>query len=254
MKIEEFFNQQNIIDLSFFNFSNAQTGCYFATNDLIILRVNNNFKNFFPVLGNVSNAYFPDVLIQLGIKGEIIDNFIKTINSEAGMVLIPEIRIVVNDVEKVFSLLSRKTTSESFSYLNGIQGQFVDRTKEWDLRKERENLVAQREKDRAIIVAKSDKLEHLAKRLSKYLSPQVYASLFAQDEDKGLGYKRKNLTLFFSDIVNFTDMSDRIEPESLAKIVNSYLSEMANIALEIGGTIDKFIGDAVVVFFWRSRE
>ena len=56
-------------------------------------------------------------------------------------------------------------------------------------------------------------------------------------------------TIFLSDIVQFTDLSDTLEPERLATIINSYLSEMASIALDCGGTIDKFIGDAVLVFF-----
>ena len=58
MKIEELFNRQNIVDMSFFNFSNAITAAYFADKDLKIQKINANFKAFFPVLGNLSNAYF----------------------------------------------------------------------------------------------------------------------------------------------------------------------------------------------------
>ena len=61
-------------------------------------------------------------------------------------------------------------------------------------------------------------------------------------------HSRKNLTIFFSDIVKFTDITDTTEPERLASIVNAYLSEMSSIALEYGGTIDKFIGDAILIF------
>ena len=57
------------------------------------------------------------------------------------------------------------------------------------------------------------------------------------------------MTIFLSDIVKFTDLTDTLEPERLALVINSYLSEMSAIALESGGTIDKFIGDAVLVFF-----
>ena len=49
-------------------------------------------------------------------------------------------------------------------------------------------------------------------------------------------------------------MSDTLEPELLAKLVNNYLSEMTNIAIEFGGTIDKFIGDAVMVFFGDPKS
>ena len=64
MKIEEFFNQRNIIDLSFFNFRNAITAAYFANDKLEVQKVNDNFRRFFPVLGNVTYAYFPHVLEQ----------------------------------------------------------------------------------------------------------------------------------------------------------------------------------------------
>ena len=71
----------------------------------------------------------------------------------------------------------------------------------------------------------------------------------AGDQELQDTYVRKNLTIFFSDIVQFTDLSDTLEPEKLAMVMNSYLSEMTTVALDCGGTIDKFIGDAIVVFF-----
>ncbi len=129
MKVEDFFNQSNIIDLSFFNFRNAITAAYFANQQLEVLKVNENFRSFFPVLGNVTNAYFPDILEQLGVTGNQIEDFEKGL-SEKGFVLIPQVHIRINDTDKVFSLLSAKTTDESFSYLNGVQGQFVYRTEE----------------------------------------------------------------------------------------------------------------------------
>ena len=248
MKIEDFFNQNNVIYLSFFNFRNAITAAYFANDGLEILKVNENFRTFFPVLGNVTNAYFPDVLEQLGVPGEQIDTFVSGIEQK-GSVLIPQIGIRMNDVERVFSLLSTRTRDESFSYLNGIQGQFVDRTEEWALRREREELLEQKIKDREIIEAKSQQLENLATRLAKYLSPQIYQSIFSETQDSATKIARKNLTIFFSDIEQFTDLSDTLEPERLASVINTYLSEMAAIAIDCGGTLDKFIGDAVLVFF-----
>jgi len=151
--------------------------------------------------------------------------------------------------DRVYSLLSTRTNDDGFSYLNGVQGQFVDRTAEWRLREEREELLEQKIRDREIIEEKSRQLERLANRLAKYLSPQIYQSIFSDTEQQDSAYSRKNLTIFLSDIVQFTDLSDTLEPERLATVINSYLSEMSSIALECGGTIDKFIGDAVLVFF-----
>ena len=248
MKIEDLFNQTNIIDLSFFNFRNAVTAAYYANEDFQILKVNDNFKTFFPVLGNVSHAYFPDVLSQLGVSGEQIELWEKSICKD-GRVLIPKIEIRIDGKPRIFSLLSTRTSDPSFPYLNGIQGQFIDRTDEWTLRREREALLEEKIRDREIIEEKSRQLEELATRLAKYLSPQIYESIFSGRHDPSEAIKRRNLTIFFSDLERFTDLSDTLEPERLASIINSYLSEMSSIALECGGTIDKFVGDAILVFF-----
>ncbi len=248
MQIEEFFDRGNMIDLSFFNFSNAITAAYFADADLRILKVNKNFRSFFPVLGNVSNAYFPDVLEQLGVASEDIRSFSEKLELD-GRVLIPQIQLVIEGEERVFSLLSTRTTDSNFSYLNGVQGQFVDRTAEFELRKEREKLLQDKLRDSEIIAEKTQQLESLANRLAKYLSPQIYNSIFTDTSETKDSFARKNLTIFFSDIAGFTDISDGMEPEKLASLINSYLSEMSNIAIEYGGTIDKFIGDAILIFF-----
>ncbi len=248
MNAEQFFDQKSILDLSFFNFKNAITAAYFANRSLEIQRVNDNFLKFFPVLGNVVNASLLDVLEQLGLPGTQIDQFASELE-ENGSVLLPEIHIPVDGVDRVYSLLSAYTEDGDFSYLNGVQGQFVDRTAEWSLRREREDLLEEKIRHQELIEQKSQQLEHLANRLAKYLSPQIYRSIFSETEDTSHTHTRKNLTIFFSDIVHFTDLSDTMEPERLAIVINSYLSEMTNIALECGGTIDKFIGDAVLVFF-----
>ena len=248
MKMEELFNPRNIIDMSFFNFNNAITAAYFADKDLNIQKVNANFKAFFPMLGNVLEAYFPSVLHQLGVDEEQIESFSREL-AENGHVLIPKIVIKIDGKERVFSLLSAKTRDENFSYLNGVQGQFIDRTDEFELRREREELLEEKIRNREIIEEKTRNLEVLANRLAKYLSPQIYEAIFTGKSDVKQGFARKNLTIFFSDIAGFTDITDGMEPERLAFVINTYLSEMSAIALDCGGTIDKFIGDAMLVFF-----
>ncbi|NNE53749.1 MAG: adenylate/guanylate cyclase domain-containing protein [Sulfitobacter sp.] len=248
MNAEQFFNQKTILDLSFFNFRNAITAAYFADQDLSILRVNDNFRAFFPILGNVTNASMLDVLEQLGVPLEQIEVF-RTGLEKDGSVLLPKVAVKVDGEERMYSLLSAYTHDSDFSYLNGVQGQFVDRTDEWALRRERESLLEQKIRDRELIEEKSRQLENLANRLAKYLSPQIYNSIFSETEDTSHTHRRKNLTIFFSDIVQFTDLSDTLEPERLAAVINSYLSEMTNVALDCGGTIDKFIGDAILIFF-----
>ncbi len=248
MNFQDFFNPDRVVDLSFFNFENAITACYYADKDLRVKKVNKNFKGFFPVLGNVKDAYFPDILKQLGVTDEQIQLFEDEIHNK-GSVLIPKVKIIIDDKERLFSLLSTKTKNSDFDYLNGIQGQFVDRTNEHELTKQRDSLIEGQLKDKQIIEEKSKKLESLATRLAKYLSPQIYKNIFEEEKDQGVSHARKNLTVFFSDIVSFTDLTDKMEPEKLALIINSYLSEMSTIAIKHGGTIDKFIGDALMVFF-----
>ena len=136
----------------------------YSDKDLKVLQVNDNFRTFFPILGNVSNVYFPDVLEQLGLPGNQIDEFVKGIN-EAGSVLIPQVHIQIDDEERIYSLLSTRTNDSAFSYLNGVQGQFVDRTQEWNLRREREELIEQKVRDQELIVEKTVQLENLATRL-----------------------------------------------------------------------------------------
>jgi class 3 adenylate cyclase/HAMP domain-containing protein/CHASE3 domain sensor protein len=96
---------------------------------------------------------------------------------------------------------------------------------------------------------KNRMLESLSAKLSKYLSPQVYSSIFTGRQDVAISSKRKRLTVFFSDIADFTETTDSLESEQLTEVLNHYLTEMSKIALEFGATIDKYIGDAILIFF-----
>jgi len=92
-------------------------------------------------------------------------------------------------------------------------------------------------------------LELVSKQLSKYIPPQLYNSVFDGQKEISVTSRRRKLTIFFSDIVNFTSTTEYLESEDLTNMLNGYLTEMSNIALKYGGTIDKFIGDAIMIFF-----
>lgn len=247
-RLEDLFRRDAVLDISFFNFRSAVTACYFADRELRISRVNGNFAAFFPALGNVANAYFPDVLREIGVAREQIDLYTRAL-AEEGRVIIPQIPITVNGVERVFALTSTHTSDDTFSFLNGVQGQFIDRTEEFRLTRERQRLLEDKLRDRELIEEKTRELQRIADRLAKYLSPQIYNSIFSGRNQAADPPTRKNLTIFFSDIEGFTDISDGMEPERLSFLINTYLSQMADIALEHGGTIDKFMGDSILVFF-----
>ena len=99
------------------------------------------------------------------------------------------------------------------------------------------------------LTKKSNALQQLSNQLAKYLSPQVYDSIFSGKQEVRLVSQRKRLTVFFSDLAGFTEMTERLESEDLAKLLNQYLTEMSQIALAHGATIDKYVGDAIVIFF-----
>ena len=119
----------------------------------------------------------------------------------------------------------------------------------------RKSLSVELERQKGIVQAAKEEaekqqqlLQKASDRLSKYLSPQICEQIFSDVEfDTGTG--RKKLTIFFSDIVNFTSITESMEAEELSGFLNFYLTNMCAIALKYGGTIDKFIGDSVMIFF-----
>ncbi|AZV80485.1 adenylate/guanylate cyclase domain-containing protein [Parasedimentitalea marina] len=92
-------------------------------------------------------------------------------------------------------------------------------------------------------------LAGVSMKISRYLSPQVYKSIFSGERDASISTERKKLTVFFSDIKDFTQTTESLQPEELTALLNSYFTEMSAIAERHGATIDKFIGDAIVAFF-----
>jgi adenylate cyclase len=92
-------------------------------------------------------------------------------------------------------------------------------------------------------------LASLSMKISRYLSPQIYKSIFSGQKDVTIHTERKKLTIFFSDIKDFTATTERLQPEQVTSLLNEYFTEMSNIALKRGGTIDKFVGDAMLIFF-----
>jgi PAS domain S-box-containing protein len=99
------------------------------------------------------------------------------------------------------------------------------------------------------LAKKSFALEQLSSQLAKYLSPQLYDSIFTGRQEVKVASRRKKLTVFFSDIAGFTETTERLESEDLTQLLNHYLTEMSRIATDFGATIDKYVGDAIVIFF-----
>ena len=248
MEIEKILDSDFLNRISFFNFENAITAAFYTDENLNLVNANANFENLFKKDIEIKSQNLLTLLANLGVEQEIISDFRTILNTE-GKVLIPQIKIKLNNELHYFSLLSTKTKSPLTKNLKGIQGQLIDRTAETILKQENEKLISLNQEAYDSLKEKNAKLEKISNRLAKYLSPQIYKNIFESDSEHTNEYKRKKLTVFFSDIKGFTELSDSLDPDLLAELVNDYLSAMTDIALQHGGTIDKFIGDAILVFF-----
>ncbi len=84
-----------------------------------------------------------------------------------------------------------------------------------------------------------------------YLSPHVVERLIADPGQLRLGGERRELTIMFSDLAGFTSISESLDPVALTELLNDFLTDMTDIVLEEGGTLDKYEGDAIIAF-WNA--
>ncbi len=89
----------------------------------------------------------------------------------------------------------------------------------------------------------------LRRAFAVYLSDDVVSQIVMDPSQLALGGKAKRITALFTDIKSFSTLSEKISPEHLVSVLNIYLTRMSDIILEEKGTIDKYIGDAIVSFF-----
>jgi len=84
---------------------------------------------------------------------------------------------------------------------------------------------------------------------SHYISPHVIEEIIKNPESLNLGGEMREISIFFSDVAGFSTISKKLTPPQLVSLLNEYLSEMTDIILRYDGTVDKYVGDAIVAFF-----
>jgi len=102
----------------------------------------------------------------------------------------------------------------------------------------------------SFFVLKERKQNQLIKNVfSQYVNKQVVQELLSNANNIKLGGDKKNVTIMFSDMVGFTSFAENKEPELLVKFINGLLNELTNVILDNNGTLDKYMGDAVMAFW-----
>ena len=189
------------------------------------------------VAGRMPTEVFPDDEVNRIVNSEF-DKVVKSGES----IIDSEMHFVVEDGSDEYWLVSRQPLRDTDGRLQHVLSLGIDITQlkraEAALREANQRVTEQ-----------NRVLESLSDKLSKFLPPQLAASIFHGGQSVKIDSRRRKLTIFFSDIADFTAITDRLESEELTGLLNQYLTEMSRIGLEYGATIDKFVGDAIMMFF-----
>jgi adenylate cyclase len=98
-------------------------------------------------------------------------------------------------------------------------------------------------------LAEERERERIRKTFESYVAPTVVQEMLKHPEQLRLGGERREITVLFTDIRGFTTMSENLDPEALVKLLHDFLNPMSNIIINQGGTIDKYMGDAIMALF-----
>ena len=98
-------------------------------------------------------------------------------------------------------------------------------------------------------LAEERERERIRRTFESYVAPAVVQEMLKHPEQLRLGGERREISVLFTDIRGFTTMSEDLAPEALVKLLHDFLNPMSNIIINQGGTIDKYMGDAIMALF-----
>ncbi len=220
----------------------------FTDEDLNVVFCNDRFAEMYPIPRELlqRGRPYPDVFRFLAEHGYYGDGDIGTLVARRVESLRDPSGKAFEDYTpdgRIYRVIRRRVTSY------GTVTAITDVTELKEAETKLREAMARTEEANKRVTEQNERLETLSSKLAKYLSPQLYRSLFSGEKSVEVAAQRKKLTIFFSDIAGFTETTDLLESEELTSLLNQYLREMSSIALEYGATIDKFIGDAIMLFF-----
>jgi adenylate cyclase len=102
---------------------------------------------------------------------------------------------------------------------------------------------------RVRVAAEEERAQRIRQTFEHYVSGQVVEEMLRHPERVKLGGERRDMTVLFSDIRGFTSISESLDPEALVSLLNAFFTPMTRLVLENGGTLDKYMGDALMAFF-----
>jgi len=178
-----------------------------------------------------------------GKGGETASGMIETINQLREAMVAKN--VAYKELEKANLDLSR-AKEDIDNYAKNLERMVEERTAELQAAKE-DLLILNRDLEKKV----DDQVEELRRynELRRYLSPNITDRILSNGSDLSKISHRKLMTVLFSDIRGFSDLTDSLEPEEITLLLNNYLSEMTKLIHRHEGTLDKIIGDGIMVFF-----
>jgi len=104
------------------------------------------------------------------------------------------------------------------------------------------------------VLTEEENVKYIRSTFSKFVSKDIVNEMLANPDAIKLGGAKKEITVFFSDIRGFTTMSEALSPEDLVQLLNDYLSTMTELVIDYKGTVDKYMGDAIMAFWGAPLE